>query len=263
RLQDYKSRIPSGAHAIFVASNGPYNYLGKKYFRESEGKRFDRLRLVQGEKTFGFVLDDYRWTNPMGESIQGMEDAGLFALPADAGFDPLQPWRLELLVNGTGAKPVSVAFGLDYKVPAAHVLMPAAAEAELEPEPVAGWMEAWTDAKVNIEILAVLLSVLTLIFMFQGLLARYRRVHRAVRNGFLLVFLVWLGWTAGVQLSIVNVMNYLMAPFKHFDLGFYLAEPLMVIVALYTLVSVVLIGRGVFCGWLCPFGALQELLGQV
>jgi polyferredoxin len=28
-------------------------------------------------------------------------------------------------------------------------------------------------------------------------------------------------------------------------------------------VSVVLIGRGVFCGWLCPFGALQELLAQV
>jgi polyferredoxin len=28
-------------------------------------------------------------------------------------------------------------------------------------------------------------------------------------------------------------------------------------------ISLVLIGRGVFCGWLCPFGALQELLGQV
>src|SRR5436190_1415979 len=58
-------------------------------------------------------------------------------------------------------------------------------------------------------------------------------------------------------------MNYVRAPFTRFDIGFYLAEPLMVIVAGYTLVSVVLIGRGVFCGWLCPFGALQELLGQV
>jgi polyferredoxin len=46
-------------------------------------------------------------------------------------------------------------------------------------------------------------------------------------------------------------------------LGFYLAEPLMLIIAVYTLLSVILIGRGVFCGWLCPFGAMQELLAQV
>jgi polyferredoxin len=116
---------------------------------------------------------------------------------------------------------------------------------------------------MNVAILAGLLSALTLIFVFQATLARSRLAHRLVRNGFLLIVLVWLGWTAGVQLSIVNVMNYVMAPFKHFDFGFYLAEPLLVIIAGYTLVSVILIGRGVFCGWLCPFGALQELLGQL
>ena len=109
----------------------------------------------------------------------------------------------------------------------------------------------------------MLLSVLTLIFIFQATLARSRVAHRFVRTGFLLVVLVWLGWTAGVQLSIVNVINYVRAPFTRVDVGFYLAEPLMVIIAGYTLVSVVLIGRGVFCGWLCPFGALQELLGQL
>ena len=105
--------------------------------------------------------------------------------------------------------------------------------------------------------------MLTLIFIFQATLARHRLAHRLVRNGFLLIVLVWLGWIAGVQLSIVHVMNYVMAPFKHFDVGLYLAEPLMVIVAGYTVISLVLIGRGVFCGWLCPFGALQELLGQL
>jgi transcriptional regulator of nitric oxide reductase len=294
-FEDYKNKLPNGAQAIFVASRGRYSFLGNKFFQDSAGHRFDRLRVVQDGQTFGFVQNDYLWINAFAEGIRGMEDAGLFALSPLAGegktggFDPTKPWRLELLVNGEGAGPVTVAFGLDYKVPDVAVLtkpddapgerrvQPVAAAQtnagdakdsdfqlplELEP-PVPAWVEAWHDSRVNVVILSMLLLVLTLIFVFQGMLARFRLAHRLVRNGFLLVVLVWLGWTAGVQLSIVNVMNYVMAPFNHFDIGFYLAEPLMVIIAGYTLVSVVLIGRGVFCGWLCPFGALQELLAQL
>src|SRR4029077_16436311 len=126
------------------------------------------------------------------------------------------------VANSAGAAPVTVAFGLDYKIPPAHVLMPVA-----EQTPVPAWVEAWHDAKVNVAILAVLLTALTLIFVFQAALSRFRLAHRLVRNGFLLVVLVWLGWTAGVQLSIVNVINYLVAPFNNVEIGFYLAEPLM------------------------------------
>jgi NosR/NirI family transcriptional regulator, nitrous oxide reductase regulator len=283
--EDYQRQLPSGAPAIFVASSGPYDFLGTKYVREEEGHRFDRLRVVQDGRTFSFVQNDYHWLNPYAEGIKGhQQSAALFAMPANSGFDPLKPWRLDILVEGTGAPPVTVAFGLDYKVPDLNSLTsqddgarPAVADrsvgdsqdsdvqmsADTEPPPVPVWVEAWRDSRVNVAILAVLLSILTLIFLFQTVLARSRPAHRLVRNGFLLVVLVWLGWIAGVQLSMVNVINYLKGPFSGVDIGFYLAEPLMVIVAGYTLVSVVLIGRGVFCGWLCPFGALQELLGQL
>src|SRR5215471_18196494 len=256
-FEEYRRGMRSGSQAIFVASNGPYDFLGTKHYRESEGRRFDRVRVVQAGQTFSFVHDDYqRLGTGAAEGIRAQQNAGIFAVPASAAFDPIKPWRLELLVNAVGASPVTVAFPLEYSLPATHIQMP-------DEPAVATWVEAWRDARVNVAILAVLLIVLTAIFVFQAQLSHSRLAHRLVRTGFLAVVLVWLGWIAGVQLSIVNVINYVQAPFRGFDIGFYLAEPLMAMIAAYTLVSVVLIGRGVFCGWLCPFGALQELLAQL
>ncbi len=256
-FEDFRRRIPLGGQAFFMASNGRYDYHGTNHFWPELGFRFDRIRIVQDGKTFGFLHTDYqRLLTGAAEGIQSQQEAGLFILPANTGFDPVKPWRLDLLVNIVGPNPVTVAFPFEYRLPAAHILMP--------DEPVvAAWVEAWRDARVNVTILAALLAVLTAIFAFQAQLSRSRRAHRLVRNGYLAVVLVWLGWTAGAQLSIVNVINYIEAPFRGYAISFYLAEPLMAMVALYTLVSVVLIGRGVFCGWLCPFGALQELCGQL
>jgi transcriptional regulator of nitric oxide reductase len=258
--EDLRSRVPDGAHVIFMASNGPHDFHGTSHFWKADGYRFNRVRIVQDGRTIGFVHEDYQ---PLlvgaAEGLQSQNAAGLFTVPVGAGFDPVKPWTLELVVNAAGQLAAAV-IPIEYKLPPALILMP---QASAVAAGVEAWVEAWRDARVNVAILAVLLIVLTAIFAFQAQLSRSRRAHRLVRNGFLLVTLVWLGWTAGAQLSIVNVINYIQAPFRGFGIGVYLAEPLMVMIAAYTLVSLLVIGRGVFCGWLCPFGALQELLAQV
>ena len=40
-------------------------------------------------------------------------------------------------------------------------------------------------------------------------------------------------------------------------------EPIIFLFGITTIVSLFFWGRALFCGWLCPFGALQELLSTI
>jgi transcriptional regulator of nitric oxide reductase len=245
---------PAGTESIIVGSNGRYGVMGTSYNQAETGYRFDRFRIVQGDRVITFVRDQFITASAAGARLQS---AGAFFVSTSA-FDPLKPFTLEFLINTTGAdgavRPIVVP--VTYTLPEAHILLP-------PPAPVPAYVEAWSEARTDVIILVSALLVLCLIFAFQGFLARHRKAFNVVRTSFLLFTLVWLGWTAGGQLSTVHLINYAMAPLHNFDVGYYLAEPLIVIIAAFTLASLVVLGRGVFCGWLCPFGALQELLAKI
>ena len=43
----------------------------------------------------------------------------------------------------------------------------------------------------------------------------------------------------------------------------FLLDPIIFCLWMFIAVTILLWGRGIFCGWLCPFGALQELVGEL
>ena len=64
-----------------------------------------------------------------------------------------------------------------------------------------------------------MLAVLTLVFFFQGIATRNARAFFWFRIGFLTVTLVFLGWYANAQLSVVNLMALFGALVNGFSAG--------------------------------------------
>ena len=80
------------------------------------------------------------------------------------------------------------------------------------------------------------------------------------RLSFLAFTLIFIGWYAQGQLSIVQLTGAVKTLAAGQGLGSFLYDPVSLLLIAFTLISFFVWGRGTFCGWLCPFGALQEFL---
>ncbi len=246
-----------GGQLVFIAADGAFSFKGTRYVREG---RFDRFRLLQGAQALQFEKDDHVRIDAL--EIEGgpeLREIAVFMIGADKGFEVTEPWTLELLVTplGKGDSPAA-SFMLPYDLPTRYFAQPTAVT-----EPLPLWQTVWRDRAVDIGILVAALIVLTGILIFQNAIAARPVWHRWLRLGFLNFVLLWLGWYASAQLSVLNVLTFAHALLTGFDWEFFLLEPLIFILWAYVAVALLFWGRGVFCGWLCPFGALQELTHHV
>ena len=123
-------------------------------------------------------------------------------------------------------------------------------------------MKIWRSKVSQIGILLAALAVLAAIFFFQAALVKRPALYDRVRIAYLFFTLFWIGWYAGAQLSVVNVLTFLSALRTDFKWEYFLAAPLIFILWSAVAASLLFWNRGTFCGWLCPFGALQELLNR-
>ncbi|MGH6961639.1 MAG: 4Fe-4S binding protein, partial [Dongiaceae bacterium] len=284
--------LQPGEQAIIVMGDGRYSFKGSGFVR---GGIFDRIELVQGLESVRFHDKNHTRIGDLAAAgAPRFKEIGLFVIPPGARFDPAQPWQLQLLVQrAVGAlKKAFLVFDLRYLPPdkylkreqsavvVAETLRTAAASESADAPGASGemqtapsltaatapeaplWQRIWKSRWPDVAILCVVIGALTVIFFFQDWFMRRPRLFVPLRLGFLAFVLVWLGWLVHAQPSVVNVLTYVNALMTGFKWDYFLMNPLLFILWAGTTAALLFWGRGPFCGWLCPFGALQELANK-
>jgi len=266
-FNNLKKVLQPGQQAILLAGRGRYSFKGSGYVR---GGIFDRFDIIQGDDAIRLTdLDHKRLRNvAAADAPDDLQEVDLFVIPKGSTLNPGKPWHLQLLVSRETAprEKSFVTFNLNYQIPDAYLKFEPLAEqptGALFEDDIPLWQKLWREKTVETVVLLIALTVLSTVFFFQNYVTSRPGFTDRFRIAYLLFTLFFLGFYANAQLSVVNILTVFNALISGFNWEYFLMEPLIFILWGGVFAGLLFWGRGPYCGWLCPFGALQELLNRL
>ncbi len=254
KLNYFLSISPENAPILLIDS-GRHGLVSEEFVRNTEP---DLLSATQGDLPVALRDADLELKLkpelPKGHQLVVRADRRL-------GFNPTEPWQLSLRVIRKHGSFMPTIGTQDLVVEhASPKRFYKSFDAAIPPSQL---VQSLLARKIDIIVLAVGLTVLfgaLLLAMGKFASARYFSLFRYT---ILAIVIGFVGWWGQGQLSIATTLGVIRAAFESHNFNFLLFDPFSLLIWIVVIVSFFIWGRGFFCGWLCPYGALQEFAGLI
>lgn len=252
-----RNRLDQGDHAMLVMSAGRHSVIGEDFVR---GSVSDRLMLKQDGLPIEMRDLDLDLELALADGAPLPADSvSVFRIIGQAGLDPAGALDFALPVTRNKGivypERITREVRFQYRLPEKFYI---AAEGNNK-----SWQAIWVERRPELLVLLAALALLSAALWQQRRLSASGQRFGWFRAAFLLFTIGFIGYYAQGQLSIVNVTGLAQALIARRSLEFFMFDPMTVVLWGFVLISLLAWGRGTFCGWLCPFGALQEFTGKL
>lgn len=225
--------------AIIILNNGTWSFKGSGFVR---GGIYDRFRIEQNNNIFTFRDIDFQnvYELPLYD-IDKFKESGIFIIN-NKKYKPWKEWNLILLLDYK-------TFSIPYKIPdkfcKKHDII---------------WLKTWTDKLFYISLFLSIWFIVILIFLTRNTLVKNNFYLSMSYNIILVLDIYILGILFEAQPSIVNIFS-LIDNIKNLEA--FLFDPYIFLSWIMIISTIFIWGKALFCGWICPFGALQETLFKI